>query len=366
MQQSVRTLGRRFNFQFARMKAGFRRNARQARWHKEDRVGSDLKLMQVALNTCDLAGSLAFYSEVFGFANGGGQVGWGEVMRLQGLDRSDRFLLWWMIGRQQSVQFEMFHHSQPAQRPQPRDWSPVDHGWNRIGIGVPDFDGTLAALARWDVTPITAPVRMGPGRRIAIRDPFAGIIIEIIEETDELAPGLRRRHFDLDPFIVYAAVSVADIDQARHFFGNIVGLPLSDNNDLHAPEDESLWGLASVSRKSVVVDAGDIKIEVVEYCSPRGRPKADDHRISDQGMMNIALRSTERGRVQDVIDQAIADGSPPTAVISGNGMLVTYIQDRDRELELIGAPPEADPAIGGLFPSGPLMGMSIRADMFTA
>ncbi len=319
---------------------------------------SDLKIMQVALNSSDLPGSLRLFSEVFGFANAGSQAGWGAMMRIQGLGDDARMLVWWMVGRQQSMQLEIFTHIEPAQRPLRADWTPADHGWIRFGIGVPDFDGTLAALARAGVSTITAPTGEPGSRRVAFRDPYAGIVIEIIEENDALSPGIRHRHFDLDPFIVYAAVSVADLEASRDFFGRVVGLPLSDNH-LHRPEDEALWGLADAERTSFLADTGGMLIEVVEYITPRGRPKPADYRVSDQGMMNIALRSTEKPRVQGIIDRTLAeDRTAITAIVSGDAALGTYIQAPDRELELVAASLDADPWMG-LVPAGPLFATTI-------
>ena len=319
---------------------------------------SDLRMMQVALNSSDLPGSLRLFSEVFGFANAGAQAGWGEMMRIQGFEPSARMLVWWMVGRQQSMQLEIFHHVEPAQRPLPADWTPADHGWTRFGIGVPDFDKTLAALAAAGVKTITGPAGSPGRRRVAFRDPHAGVVIEIIEEHDGLSPGVRRRHFDLEPFIVYAAVSVSDLDRSRDFFGRIVGLPLIDNH-LHAPEDEALWGLAGGERESFLADTGDMLIEVVEYRQPRGRRKRADYRLSDQGIMNIALRSTEKARVQAIIDRTLAeDRSAITAIVSGEAALGTYIQATDRELELVAASLDADPWMG-LVPASPLFATTI-------
>ena len=105
----------------------------------DGRMNGGFELFQVGLNASDLAASLRFYAEIFGFANAGGQAGWGPGMALQGLEAGGQTLIWWMVGRQKRVQFELFHHTGPTQRPQPADWSPTDHGWVRIGLVVSDF-----------------------------------------------------------------------------------------------------------------------------------------------------------------------------------------------------------------------------------
>lgn len=319
---------------------------------------SDLKMMQVALNSSDLPGSLRLFSDVFGFANAGAQAGWGEMMRIQGFDASARMLVWWMVGRQQGMQLEIFTHLEPAQRPLPADWTPADHGWVRFGIGVPDFDRSITALGKLGVTTITAPTGARGCRRVAFRDPYTATLIEIIEENDALSPGVRHRHFDLDPFIVYATVSVADIAASRDFFGRVVGLPLIDNH-LHCAEDEALWGLAGATGESFLADTGDMLIEVVEYRSPRGRPRPADHRLSDQGIMNIALRATAKPRIQGIIDRSLADDPASiTAIVDGEAALGTYIEAPDRQLELVAASRDADPWMG-LVPATPLFAVTI-------
>jgi catechol 2,3-dioxygenase-like lactoylglutathione lyase family enzyme len=321
-------------------------------------MSSDLKMMQVALNVSDLPGSLRLFSEVFGFANAGAQAGWGEMMRIQGFEPSARMLVWWMVGRQQGMQLEIFTHLEPAQRPLPADWTPADHGWVRFGIGVPDFDASLAALTKAGVATFTPPSGAKGSRRVAYRDPFAGIIIEIMEENDAMSPGVRHRHFDHDPFVVYAAVSVADIEASRDFFGRVVALPLTGNH-LHTAEDESLWGMAGARRESFLADIGDMLIEVVEYRTPRGRPKPADHRLSDQGIMNIALRSLDKPRIQGIIERSLADDPKSiTAIVDGEAALGTYIQAPDRQLELVAAAREADPWMG-LVPATPLFATTI-------
>src|SRR5438132_12366591 len=102
----------------------------------QDKLG----LIQVGMNTADMAGTLRLYADAFGFINGGSAGMWGNTIAVQGLPPDSRTIIWWLIGAQPFLQLELFHHTRPAQRPLRPDWRPSDHGWVRWGVGVADFD----------------------------------------------------------------------------------------------------------------------------------------------------------------------------------------------------------------------------------
>lgn len=308
---------------------------------------TDLRFIQIALTTVDLAATVRFYSEVFRYTNGGGQVGWGATMDVQGLDPDGQVLVWWLFGRHPRIQFEIFHHTGPLVRPKPADWSPADHGWVRYGVAVSDFDGVLERLARRKVKPV-APVRAVNGlRRFAIRDPWCGIVIEVWEDGEGL-PGVRTPDGanDCDPLILYATSSVSDLAAARRYYADVLQLPIAPLELLHGEEDEALWGLAGARREGFLVEAGNGFLEVVEYASPRGKPRPADHRLSDQGIMNIGLSCREPARVQAIIDRLDAEGRGPEWLTLGEGVLGVYINDPDREIELLACPADVEPHLG--------------------
>jgi catechol 2,3-dioxygenase-like lactoylglutathione lyase family enzyme len=330
--------------------------ARGAAVAKDDMQQAEFELFQVGLNTSDMAASLRFYAEVFGFANGGGQAGWGEGMRLQGLEPAGQALVWWMVAAQPRMQFELFHHTGPVQRPQPSDWSPADHGWVRIGLSVNRFDHVLNRLNGAGIALLGRTTSASGPRRIALRDPFTRIVIEVWEDGPGVPGYPRERVHGLDPAILYATSSVADLSAARRFYGEIVGLRILPLEKLHRPEDEALWGLPGARRQGFLAAAGDAVLEVVEYESPRGKPKRSDYRFSDQGIMNVALFARSTQTIQAVIDRLDAEKRPPRSLIVGAQMLGTYVLERDREVELTSFPPEMEPFIG--FQPMPFLGVA--------
>jgi catechol 2,3-dioxygenase-like lactoylglutathione lyase family enzyme len=313
-------------------------------------VTTDLSTIQIGLNTTDVAATAKLYCELFGFANAGGHLIWGEPMRIQGLDADARGMMWWLVGRQRFFQLEIFHHPRPAHRPLPVDWLPSDHGWTRFGVEVLRFDDAIATLERWRISPTGQSLDSSGPRRAAFRDPFVGCVVELIEAATPRVSG-----HDLDPVVAYAASSVSDLAAARRFYGNVLGLEIGPLTDLHEPEHEALWGLADACRDGFVVESGTTKLEIVQYDAPRGRPRRPDYRTTDQGLVNIALGSRDPTAIEEVVERLHKEGCQLTPMIRFGDALGTYLLDPEREMELI-ALPEALDSAWGFEPATPFIG----------
>lgn len=307
---------------------------------------ADFSFSQIALNTIDLGATVRFYSEVFGYANAGGQVGWGDVMKVQGLHPDGQTVVWWLVGKHPRIQFEIFHHTGPLLRKKPDDWSPADHGWVRYGVAVSDFDGVFARLSARGISPLGEQVVTDGNRRIAIRDPYAGIVIEIWENGPGLEVDWPAEPHAADPQILYVTSSVSDIAAARDYYTRILGFETAPIEQLHAEADEALWGLGSARRDGFLVPAGNGFLEVVEYHSPKGRPRPADHRLSDQGIMNVGLYTRSPETVQLVLDRLDAEGKGPRWLTVGTDLLGCYINEADREIELLACPEDVEKALG--------------------
>ncbi|WP_070151983.1 VOC family protein [Sphingobium phenoxybenzoativorans] len=309
--------------------------------------GETLIFGQIALNTSDMSGSLRFYSEVLGFANSGANCAWGLPIQLQGLPPTARAVMWWMMGRERFSQLELFEHREPRQRPLPADWRPSDHGWTRMGVAVSDFDRAIAALKPWGVSLIHPPMVVKGGRRAAFRDPFAGIVIELMEDGPGIPGGIRPHHFaDIDPAIIYMTSSVADLDDALHFYRDALRLEILPLNVLHDPADEVVWGLEGAARDGFVARAGTSFFEIVRYSEPLGRPQPAYYLACDQGVMNVGLCTANNQLVRDVIARLDEEGRGPEAVVEGPNFIATYVLDPGREFELFSGPVEMEDAIG--------------------
>lgn len=293
-----------------------------------------LRSMQIGMNSLDLAGTLRLYSAL-GFSNAGGQTIWGELIRIQGLPPESRAIIWWMVGRQKSFQLEFFQHSQPMPRPLRDDWRPSDHGWTRFGLEVVDFDHCLAILRDFDIPLLSAPHVDSTGRRAAFRDPFIGVIVEVVEAKPE-ATG---------PAVLYAAASVGDLESARVFYSETLRLPIEPLPALDIP-DETLWGLQGAQREGFLVQAGDIYLEISSYSQPVGRPRPTDYRLSDQGIVNVMLATHDMAEMRETFERLQAAGLKPPYMVRTEAVLAGYITDREREIELSALSPDMLPAIG--------------------
>lgn len=310
----------------------------------------DVGVVQIGLNTCDLPATLRLYSEAFGFVNAGAQVAWGDILQLQALPHDGRCIVWWLVGAQPFFQFEIFHHTSPAQRPKPQDWKPSDLGWTGFGIRVDNFDGSIRALARNGVE-YQSNLDDGGARSYSFRDPYAAVLVEVIERTSGSAAQ--------GPEVLYVTRSVDNLATARDFYANVARLDLASLESVRDETRATAWADGKVTREGFVVNTVGPRIEVVQF-TPQGDPKAADYRLSDQGIMNIALGSRSNARVAQIINAHLERRPGEVMLLRAPGLVATYLLDRDIELEVLSAPPEFDEAIGFL-PANPFIGL-VTAD----
>ncbi len=305
------------------------------------------KIAQLAFCTSDLPQSVRLYSEAFGFAPAGGNMVWGQWLAdIQDLGEDAATAIAWLVGRQDLLQLEFFNHTLPRPRPLADDWRPSDLGWVRWGLTVPDFEPALERLGALGVSTITEPGMFDGLRRVCFRDPGTNIVVELLEDGTGVPGGVRPRFYDLAPAVVYATLSVPDLEAAREFYLGTLGL-LEDGVTLHTREMERLWGLPGAESDSFVAHGGDVYLEVVRYEQPVGRRRPEDHRLSDQGFMNIAVGSRVRAESEAMIERARADGYRVNADMPGVAAGGTYMSDgHGNSIEVISAPREFDSTFG--------------------
>jgi len=206
----------------------------------------------------------------------------------------------------------------------------------RMGLLVADIDRVKAVLAR-DAIPLLGEAGEPGACRLAFRDPFGGMIVDVRE-----TPGLN------GPHLLYAASSVSDLSSALAYYRDVLQLEIKPLEELHDPEEEGLWGLAGATRTGFVASAGDRHLEVVSYGRPAGRPQPADFRISDQGIMNVALGTRSIDEAQALLSRLEAAGYHPPSVMRLDGLLAGYIVDQEREIEFAAIPRAMDDAVSFL------------------
>lgn len=270
-----------------------------------------LAIGQVALNHLASGRRLReWYRDGLGLLPSGGSLFVGPpASKVNGLP-FPLFPARWLLDGREWFQLELFRFHHP--RPQPRrpDETAADHGYRRVGFHVDDLDAALARLARLGSEPIGPVLGEAPRRRACLRDPD-GNWIELME-ADPIADREPAKERPAVPATVRSVtISVADLDLAAAAWTEGVGLRPMEL-ELHSPEHEALWGLDGAERQGIVLDGGGVLVELVAYEQPPGRPRPDDYRICDQGIMNVAFVARSREAFDRTFERWVERGLQPT------------------------------------------------------
>lgn len=308
------------------------------------------QLCQIAFSVVDVTCTHAWYQRVFGYLPAGGtRLFRGPLASLvQGLPKAAS-TCWWLVDQQDYFQLEMFQFKSPAVAPLPADYRPCDIGYSMVGIHVVDFDGFLARLFELDITPMSPPMTFNDARRVCIRDP-EGVVLEIMEDDPRSArTGLRTRP-DVPVATRSIRVSVENLEKSRRFFVDALGLDEENELVLHSPEHEALWGLPGAECKSLLLWAGDFLVELVQYSNPLGKPRPASSRISDQGLLNIALGFRSKKDLDKIYNRCMAMGYKANSrPLHFGSWAVTYVNDdQDFSVELLFVRPWYDRFMGFL------------------
>jgi catechol 2,3-dioxygenase-like lactoylglutathione lyase family enzyme len=249
---------------------------------------------QVALSVADFRRTLDFYCDLLGFA----RAGWtdqfeGEVIA-KGLGLpvpTANIDVGWIVDRQEFFNIEVIQFLDPPMRPRADDSRASDIGYSLVFVHLADFDGTIRKLTDAGVE---APVRGEAGdRRATITDP-EGVLLELWERDVRVEGAPEQPRPEINAAVRGVRVSVPDLTRSRSFFVDVLGLRESDVV-LHGPDDEASWGLPGAKRELMTVTGGDYFVELVQYADPAPAPWRASHSLADQGILNIALGSRERG-----------------------------------------------------------------------
>ena len=286
------------------------------------------RLTQIALSVVDLRVTDRWLREGFGFVPAGGsrrRMRGPLASRVQGLPRIAS-TCWWLRDRNDWFQIEMFQFERPIARLMPLDAHACDIGYTRVGFWVADFGATLSRLARIGSQPLSDPIGEPGYRRACVRSPD-GVFVEILEDDPLIPRGGQAPEVADSVAVRSVTLSVADFDQSAAFLSDGLGMRAS-GAALRRPEHEGLWGLPSAATRSQVFDAGEVLVEVVQYLDPPGRPRPDGYRISDQGILNVAIGTRRKGEFDELYRSACAAGARPNSKplsIPGGG--VVYVND---------------------------------------
>lgn len=304
------------------------------------------QLVQIAFSVVDVRRTERWFRDAFGFVPAGGTRafrGWG-ARHVQGLPGAAS-TCWWLVDRNEQFQIELFQFEAPLAKLMPAEARPCDIGYSRVGFWVQDFASTLDRLAALGTPPLTAPVGQAGKRRVCVRNP-EGVFIEVMEDDP-----LSGRARDARPACGVAArsvtLSVPDLEKSKRYFMGALGMPES-TAVLRHPQHEALWGLGGAATRSVVLDAGNVLVELVQYLDPVGKPWPEGHRISDQGILNIAFGYRRMGAMMDSYRRSRSAGARPNGfplhVVNWG---VVYVNDEQEfSVELLWVNPRWDARMG--------------------
>lgn len=318
-------------------------------------------LAQIAWAVCDLPRACRFYVDVIGFRRAGGRLLWGPGLSvLQELGDDAAATVWWALGGQPFVQLEFFQHTLPVGRARPADSRPCDLGWSRVAIGVADLEAVLRRAKSLGHLPLGPVLTDGGVSRAALRDPD-GVVVELVgdgghrEPTEMARSGAGERAFEeiARPAVRSVTLSVADLGRASRFWLETCGLVPQAPDSLHAPHHEALWGLAGARREQIVARGVDVALELVHYLDPPGRPRPSDARLSDQGLLNVALAFRSRARFDALHERLLEAGYRPTVACPPGPFASTYLRDGEgHSCEIFACPEDHDGLLGFLPESG--------------
>lgn len=300
------------------------------------------QISQIALCANDLPAAKSFYMNVFGFEDARSELACGkEVAELQELGPYASAVINWLMGRRKFIQIELFQHIVPPQRPLPVDWQVSDIGWGRFGMLVSDFDACLSRLAAQGVRTLTDPLELGGQRRFSFRDPYAGIVVEVIEDS----AGQASEATASPPALANVALSVRDLDGARKFWIEELGLP-EDKDFAVDLERERLWGLDSPDVSGFAININDFRLEIMAYRRPAGRV-FEDRLLSDQGLMNIGLGFRDKDTLLTFVRRLEERGYRIPTPIGAGPLAATYMRGHENvSMEMFSCPEDFEERIG--------------------
>ena len=289
----------------------------------QDAVG----IAQVAISALDGQRSHDWYATL-GYAPAGCRRPTSDLSAVQGVPNARLANLLWLVDRQEFFQLEIFEYASPEVRRQRRHRRASDIGYARIGVWVADLDAALARLARIGTAAAAGPVGSTGARWAAVFDPD-GVMVELVENGDRTPSRSEPARSSIAVATRRVTVSVPDLDRSLAFFADALGLRPTAGEDPHIEARESLWGMSSTRARRALLDGGQLWLELVQYLDPAGRPRPDGYRISDQGILNIAVASRSLAGFTRVRDAVVAAGYPVHKEIARDQLHIQYATDLD-------------------------------------
>jgi catechol 2,3-dioxygenase-like lactoylglutathione lyase family enzyme len=290
----------------------------------DDRIG----IAQVALSSCNGRRCHDWYAAGLGYLPAGVIRPSADLSAVQGVPNARVRDLHWLVDANPFFQLEIFEYASPPVRPQPGDRRASDIGYARIGVWVADFDATLRRLAALGSPPLSAAIGRSGRRRVCVLDPD-GVLVELMEDRVPTPDSADSERPQAPVATCSVTASVPDLDRALAYFASAIGLAPVPDLSLHTDEHEQLWRLPGARARRILLAAGDLWLELIEYTDPLSRPRPADYRISDQGILNIAVAGRTLSAFTRLRDRVAAAGHRLHTEIARDQLHIQYALSPD-------------------------------------
>jgi len=277
------------------------------------------RIGQIALSVADIEESIRFYRDVIGlqYATRTDTFKGERPEKIQGIPGVASLTAWFVDDRD-LLQLELFQFLSPRTMAFASDRNPRDVGYTRIAFEVDEVASFRdhCLINRADKVSQLYDIDGRPG--FTLRDPD-GILIEIEAAKVPLPDHLKARHSGI-------ALTVPDLDEALHNFRDTLGFSAMAQA---AADKGVLWREENADKRMVLLDGITMWIEISCYTKPGSLPWPDGYRISDRGILNIAIAYRDNDSVRRMYRRTVATGYRPNCApecIPACGG-VTYVND---------------------------------------
>lgn len=293
---------------------------------------------QIALSVIDREASKAFYAEIFRLQHVGGTRFTGKVTeRVQGLPGATSDVVWMMDDRE-FFQLELFQFETPLPRAYAANRQPWDIGYSRLALEVSDLQSCHRSCTQRGVKGLS-PIRQIAGKDYFVMTDPNGVLVEVATASRPIGADVGAR-------LVGVALSVPNLEVALQSFHHAIGCPIIDSA---AVDKGPLWDEPACQKRSVLLDAGTVWLEINEYRGLTPAPWPEGYQISDHGLLNVAFGSRSADEIRAIYQRMVAANFKPNSelVSSAGQVVLTYLNDSQGfNVELLMVRPWLDGVMG--------------------
>ena len=242
-------------------------------------------ISQIALSVNDRERSRSWYQQIGLEQTGGmGPVSGAHPAQMLGLTDLEAHIAW-VAGHDPMSQLELIEFSRPVPRPLPEDWGLQYAGYGFIGLVVPDFEKVLRQFRSAGTEHTITGIRNS--RSIWTSDPD-DVPLEILEK-DPL--GLRRpaRNDGELASIRTISLTVGDLAKAKRFWISAIGLTEYHHTEYFFNDVPGNLATGVADWEEEILKGGTVLVRLLKPRNSTIVPWTPDHRLSDTGLLNIAV-----------------------------------------------------------------------------